>query len=407
MHDVALSSLATNNLLAYDSTGVWKNKTFSSLGLATTSPTLLGGSEDLNTKTTPGLYHQNANVDAASGTNYPVALAGILTVHSGESFIYQQYQSYGVSGANKIYHRGYYSTAWSPWREVVTTDGATFTANIAVNNGTSTAITTTGATAAVFNANATTLNIGGAATTLNLGAATGNTQVNNNLVITGNLTVNGDQIITNTSTVEIEDSMIYVGTGNPANAKDIGLVGHFNNGTYQHTGIVRDATDGVWKIFSNISTEPSNDVLDFTAAVYDGLKIGSLSATSGAFSTTLSVTGATTLSSALTYGGVTLTNGVTGTAKMVLSESPTISGTLSAGIITATGTITATGAVAANGGITNSDATKPMSVAAGYTTAGGFSGTKVVMSATSAGQTEPTTRPGGGALQAGDIWIGW
>lgn len=39
---------------------------------------------------------------------------------------------------------------------------------------------------------------------------------------------------------------------------------------------------------------------------------------------TLGVTGATTLSAALTYGGVTLTNAVTGTGKMVLDTSPTI-----------------------------------------------------------------------------------
>lgn len=39
---------------------------------------------------------------------------------------------------------------------------------------------------------------------------------------------------------------------------------------------------------------------------------------------TLGVTGATTLSSALTYGGVTLSNAVTGTGNMVLSTSPTL-----------------------------------------------------------------------------------
>lgn len=39
---------------------------------------------------------------------------------------------------------------------------------------------------------------------------------------------------------------------------------------------------------------------------------------------TLAVTGATTLSAALTYGGVTLSNAVTGTGNMVLSTSPTL-----------------------------------------------------------------------------------
>jgi hypothetical protein len=51
--------------------------------------------------------------------------------------------------------------------------GATFTGNIAINNSTSTAITTTGTTAAIFNTGATTLNIGGAATTINFGVSGG------------------------------------------------------------------------------------------------------------------------------------------------------------------------------------------------------------------------------------------
>jgi hypothetical protein len=42
--------------------------------------------------------------------------------------------------------------------------------------------------------------------------------------------------------------------------------------------------------------------------------------------TTSNLTGAATLGSTLTYGGVTLTNAVTGTGKMVLDTSPTISG---------------------------------------------------------------------------------
>jgi hypothetical protein len=51
--------------------------------------------------------------------------------------------------------------------------------------------------------------------------------------------------------------------------------------------------------------------------------------------TTANVAGAATLSSTLTYGGVTLTNAVTGTGKMVLDTSPTITG-LTANGVTAT-----------------------------------------------------------------------
>ena len=48
----------------------------------------------------------------------------------------------------------------------------------------------------------------------------------------------------------------------------------------------------------------------------------------------------TTLAGALTYGGVTLTNSVTGTGSMVLSASPTITGTLTGAAATFSGNVT-------------------------------------------------------------------
>jgi len=48
------------------------------------------------------------------------------------------------------------------------------------------------------------------------------------------------------------------------------------------------------------------------------------------------------LSNALIYGGITLSNAVTGTGNMVLSASPTLTGTLTAATITASGAVTGT-----------------------------------------------------------------
>ena len=68
-----------------------------------------------------------------------------------------------------------------------------------------------------------------------------------------------------------------------------------------------------------------------TCLVYcDGTNfVNGLSGSAGNFSVAgaLAVTGATTLSSALTYGGVTLSNAVTGTGSMALAASPTFTGT--------------------------------------------------------------------------------
>jgi hypothetical protein len=65
----------------------------------------------------------------------------------------------------------------------------TFTGNIAINNGTSTALTTTGTTAALFNTNVTTLNIGQAATSIVIGATTGITSIRNDLYLSAGKTV--------------------------------------------------------------------------------------------------------------------------------------------------------------------------------------------------------------------------
>jgi hypothetical protein len=94
--------------------------------------------------------------------------------------------------------------------------GATLTGNLAINNGTSTAITTTGTTAAVFNTTATTVNAFGAATTLNLGAATGTTTVGNNLTVTGDLFVNGTTTQINTTDLLVEDKFIVLASGSAA-----------------------------------------------------------------------------------------------------------------------------------------------------------------------------------------------
>jgi hypothetical protein len=98
--------------------------------------------------------------------------------------------------------------------------------NIAINNGTSTALTTTGTTAALFNTNATTLNVGGAATTISIGAATGNTTVNNSLVVTGNLTVNGTSTIIDTTNLSVEDRFVILnhGSGSVSPTQEGGII---------------------------------------------------------------------------------------------------------------------------------------------------------------------------------------
>jgi len=95
------------------------------------------------------------------------------------------------------------------------------------------------------------------------------------LTVSGNLTVNGTSTTVNSTNVSYDDPMIYIGDGNQSNALDLGLVGAFNDGTYQHSGLVRDASDGVWKLFSGVTAEPTT-VVDFTTYTKDTLQVGGL-----------------------------------------------------------------------------------------------------------------------------------
>lgn len=77
------------------------------------------GGGDLNTYTATGRYRQPANAAALVGTNYPAPFAGLLTVSTDNpNMVFQTYQTYGASSANRLYWRANYNSAWQPWQEV-------------------------------------------------------------------------------------------------------------------------------------------------------------------------------------------------------------------------------------------------------------------------------------------------
>jgi len=98
------------------------------------------------------------------------------------------------------------------------------------------------------------------------------------ITISGNMTVNGTTTTVNSTNVSIDDPMIYMGDGNQSNALDLGFVAAFNNGTYQHSGLVRDASENQWVLFSGVVPEPTT-VVDFTTYTKDNLVVGGLNAT--------------------------------------------------------------------------------------------------------------------------------
>jgi len=103
----------------------------------------------------------------------------------------------------------------------------------------------------------------------------GSISITNNLSVSGNLTVTGNLTTIAANNLVVDDTIIYLANNNSANVNDIGFVGHFTDSKYQHTGLIRDASDGTWKLFSNVSPEPTGTI-DFNTAVYDTLKVGTI-----------------------------------------------------------------------------------------------------------------------------------
>jgi hypothetical protein len=212
----------------------------------------------------------------------------------------------------------------------------------------------------LWNTTATTINLGGAATTLNIGASSTGAAVNvgKDLYVAGNLYVTGTQSTGSISTVSGADSAVYVNAGATGNTRDIGLIGEYVATGTKYAGLVKDASDSVWKFFSAPTNAPTlGTVVDFTGATYDSIKVtavNKVTITEPASSATLTISNGGSL---ITSGGHSLTLTTSATTNVTLPTTGTLatlagSETLSSKTLssaTLTGTLTAGGAVGTNG----------------------------------------------------------
>lgn len=214
--------------------------------------------------------------------------------------------------------------------------------DIAVNGGD---ITTTAITATIFNTNATTINIAGAGTNINIGSSTGNTTINNNLVVSGDLTVNGSTTTIDTTTLRVEDKNIEIGfveipSDATANGGGITLLG-VTNKTFNWFSVT-----GAWTSSENIDLVSGKTYKINGADVITSTSLGQGIITSSLTSVGILTSGtwnATTIS--VTYGGTGQTSYTDGQLLIGNSDGNTLTkSTLTAGtnvsIINGNGSIT-------------------------------------------------------------------
>jgi len=135
------------------------------------------------------------------------------------------------------------------------------------------------------------------------------TTTTGNLSVSGNLTVTGATTTQSTQNLSVANPLIYVGENNQSNIIDVGIVGSFNDGTYQHTGLARDHTQNKWRLFKGVSTEPTT-VINWTQAVADDLIVGGLNASTVSATTSIT-TPSLTASTLITTAGLTVTGTLT------------------------------------------------------------------------------------------------
>jgi hypothetical protein len=102
-----------------------------------------------------------------------------------------------------------------------------------------------------------------ASTSPTTGALTivGGVGISGDVNIAGNISFGGTGTSTTTNNLAVEASMVYLGDGNPGDALDLGIIGEYvTGGTTKYAGLVRDASDGVIKIFKDATTKPSTSV---------------------------------------------------------------------------------------------------------------------------------------------------
>jgi len=132
----------------------------------------------------------------------------------------------------------------------------------------------------------------------------GNLNVGGNVTITGAISLQGSGNTVSTSSLSVTNPIVFLGANNAADILDLGTVGEYKEGaTIKYTGIVRDATDKIYKLFSDLTALPGNTVNFSTAGLtFAPLVVGSANVanTTAASSST---TGALTVAGGLGVAG--------------------------------------------------------------------------------------------------------
>ena len=128
------------------------------------------------------------------------------------------------------------------------------------------------------------------------------------LSLSGNLTVLGTLTTIDTTNLTVKDSMIELANGNSStDVLDVGLYGQFGSTGAKYTGLFRDATDGIYKLFTGLTVEPTTTV-DTSNASYTTATLQAFLTSGGLVSnaTHVAITANSTVNVSITANTLTL-----------------------------------------------------------------------------------------------------
>ena len=109
----------------------------------------------------------------------------------------------------------------------------------------------------------------GSSNTINVGSLVANADITantatiyHNLTVGGSLYITGNVVSTNVETLSVADPMIHLGTNNhTSDTLDLGFYADYYDGsTIRYSGLIRDASDGNYKLFNGLTDQPQNQV---------------------------------------------------------------------------------------------------------------------------------------------------
>lgn len=120
----------------------------------------------------------------------------------------------------------------------------------------------------------------------------GNLYVGGNVSIVGNISFGGAGTTVSSQSLTVENPISFLGNSNPGNSYDTGVVGIYKNGgtTTTYTGLVKQASTGYWRVFDNLTTQPTTTV-SWAGTTPAGMYVGNITIANTTTSTS-STTGA-------------------------------------------------------------------------------------------------------------------